>query len=53
VRFPIDAQLPPSLARQLSSYGHQATHVARFAEKFSEIVTALERGETIIELSAH
>jgi predicted nuclease of predicted toxin-antitoxin system len=28
VRFLIDAQLPPSLARQISAAGHPATHVA-------------------------
>jgi predicted nuclease of predicted toxin-antitoxin system len=28
VRFLVDAQLPPALARQLSSLGHQADHVA-------------------------
>lgn len=109
MRFLIDAQLPPSLAQQLSSFGHQATHVAdiglataadnliwthakaidaalvtkdedfvmmraldnkgpavvwvrtgnttkrallaRFAQSFSAIIAALERGETIIEIS--
>jgi predicted nuclease of predicted toxin-antitoxin system len=28
VRFLIDAQLPPSLAKYLSTCGHEATHVA-------------------------
>jgi predicted nuclease of predicted toxin-antitoxin system len=28
VRFLIDAQLPPSLARHFSRHGHQAAHVA-------------------------
>jgi predicted nuclease of predicted toxin-antitoxin system len=30
VRFLIDAQLPPALARHLESLGHEATHVADF-----------------------
>jgi len=109
VRFLIDAQLPPSLARQFSAYGHQATHVAdiglasapdskiwshaaatgavlvtkdedfvmmraldadgpavvwvrignttkraltaRFGEKFPALIAALERGDTIVEIS--
>jgi predicted nuclease of predicted toxin-antitoxin system len=109
VRFLIDAQLPPSLARQVSAAGHSATHVAdvglttasdseiwsysastgavlitkdedfvtmraldsdgpavvwisigntskralieRFAHNFAAIVAALERGDTIIEIS--
>lgn len=28
MRFLIDAQLPPSLAKHLSAHGHEATHVA-------------------------
>ncbi len=109
MRFLIDAQLPPSLAQQFSSFGHQATHIAdiglreapdsaiwshaaatgavlvtkdedfvmmraldnqgpavvlvrtgnttkrallgRFAQGFAAIIAALERGETIIEIS--
>jgi predicted nuclease of predicted toxin-antitoxin system len=109
VRFLIDAQLPPTLAKHLSSQGHEATHVAdvgltnasdkiiwshaartgavlvtkdedfvmmraldnegpaviwvrignttkraliaRFAEKFPAIIQALERGDTIVEIS--
>jgi predicted nuclease of predicted toxin-antitoxin system len=30
VRFLIDAQLPPALARHLQSLGHEAVHVADF-----------------------
>jgi predicted nuclease of predicted toxin-antitoxin system len=109
VHFLVDAQLPPSLARQFSAYGHPSTHVAdiglgsatdkeiwshaaaigavlvtkdedfvmmraldnggppvvwvrignttkralteRFANRFSAIINALERGETIVEIS--
>jgi len=111
VHFLIDAQLPPSLARQFSAYGHPSIHVAdiglgsatdkeiwfhaasiaavlvtkdedfvmmraldndgppvvwvrignttrralmeRFAERFPVIIAALERGETIVEISDH
>jgi predicted nuclease of predicted toxin-antitoxin system len=109
VRFLVDAQLPPALARQIASTGHDAEHVgdcgflqasdveiwehahangavfitkdedfvtmralnasgpaivwvrvgnttrhallSRFATMFSSILSALERGETVVEIS--
>lgn len=108
MRFPIDAQLPPALARQIAASGHTSEHVAdlglaqasdaeirayatrtgavivtkdedfpvdrilrsgpsiiwirmgntrrvdllqRFDREFASIVAALERGESIVEIS--
>jgi predicted nuclease of predicted toxin-antitoxin system len=111
VHFLIDAQLPPSQARQFSAYGHPSIHVAdiglgtatdkeiwshatatgavlvtkdedfvmmraldndgppvvwvrignttrralmeHFASRFPTVIAALERGETIVEISGH
>jgi len=52
VRFLIDAQLPPALARYLESAGHEAVHVADLGMERAtdeEIWRpAAERGQTIV-----
>ncbi len=52
MRFLIDAQLPPALARFLSDAGHQAEHVydAGMAAASDRVIWkyALENGATII-----
>jgi len=52
MRFVIDAQLPPALARLLTSHGHQAEHVAdiglRDAEDSPIWLHAVEQGAVLV-----
>jgi predicted nuclease of predicted toxin-antitoxin system len=64
LRFLVDAQLPPALARRIAALGHEAQHVAdcglaaapddaiwKHASEWPAIVRALAQGETLVEVA--
>ena len=61
MRFLVDAQLPPALARWLAGRGHTAEHVAdlmmagasdrMISERAVATLDALARGEALIEIA--
>jgi predicted nuclease of predicted toxin-antitoxin system len=45
MRFLVDAQLPPALARWLAGKGHEAEHVADRQMEAASDATDLDRGD--------
>jgi len=57
VKFVVDHQLPPALARFLEDQGHAARHVRetsflldKFRSRLPQIIASFEAGSNIVEL---